>query len=138
VDPQRWLGDTWFYNGVVRLDTVLPIRGLLEICQETEKALGRDNDHRAGPRTMDFDILFYGQQIIDEPDLTVPHPRLHHRRFVLEPLVELDSQWNHPKFNQSVSALLEQLDDPNEVRKLSIIPGSRYGNRPTCTQPPSS
>ncbi len=138
VDPDSCLGDTWFYNGAVKLETSLPVRTLFEICQETEKALGRDSAHRAGPRTMDFDILFYGQQIVDEPDLSVPHPRLHLRRFVLEPLVELDPKWNHPVFKRSVNTLLHELDDSHEVRKLTVIPGSRYGNRPTCTQPPSS
>ena len=137
IDPQGVLGDTWFYNGVVKLETTLEIRKLFEICQETEKALGRDEDHRSGPRTMDFDILFYGQQIIHEPDLTVPHPRLHLRRFVLEPFIEIDPQWQHPVYNRSVTAIYHELEDSHEVRKLDVVPGTRFGNRPTCAPPPS-
>ncbi|MGB0910157.1 MAG: 2-amino-4-hydroxy-6-hydroxymethyldihydropteridine diphosphokinase [Nitrospirales bacterium] len=135
VDPNGILGDTWFYNGVVKLDTSLVVRKLFDICQETERALGRDDDNRAGPRTMDFDVLFYGQHIIDEADLTIPHPRLHLRRFVLEPLVELDPQWNHPTFDRSLKELFDDLDDSSKVRKLELTPGSRYGNRPTCASP---
>ncbi|GJL54816.1 MAG: 2-amino-4-hydroxy-6-hydroxymethyldihydropteridine diphosphokinase [Nitrospirales bacterium] len=138
IDPEGVLGHMWFYNGVAKLETALHPRQLCEICQETERALGRDEENQSGPRTMDFDILFYGQQIVNEPHLTIPHPRLHLRRFVLEPLVELDPHWNHPMFHQPVSALLEQLDDPSEVRKLTVIPGTRYGNRPACIPPPFS
>ena len=137
VDPTGILGETWFYNGVVKLETSLDLRRLFEICQETERALGRDEESRSGPRTMDFDILFYGQHMVDQEDLAVPHPRLHLRRFVLEPLVELDPQWNHPRLNQSVQEILAHLDDPSEVRKLSLVPGSRYGSRPTCAPLPN-
>ena len=137
VDPDGVLGDTWFYNGVVKIETSLAAEELFTICRETEKALGRDEDNRSGPRTMDFDMLFYGQQTIAEPNLTIPHPRLHLRRFVLEPLVELEPQWNHPTFNRPVKELLDELDDHNEVHKLALVPGSRYGNRPTCAPPPS-
>ena len=135
VDPQGILGDTWFYNGVVKVETSLSVEKLFDICQETERALGRDEGNRAGPRTMDFDLLFYGQQSIVQSHLTVPHPRLHLRRFVLEPLVELDPQWNHPLFHQTVKELLGQLENSDDVRKLNVLPGSRYGNRPTCSPP---
>ncbi len=138
VDPNEILGDIWFYNGVVKLETSLQVRKLFDICQETERALGRDDDNRQGPRTMDFDVLFYGQHVINESDLTIPHPRLHLRRFVLEPLVELDAQWNHPTFDRSLNELLDELEDSNDVRKLEVVPGSRFGNRPTCAPPPNS
>ncbi len=133
IDPASELGSTWFYNGVVRIETKLTPRKLLEICQETERSLGRDPEHRKGPRTMDLDILFYGQERIDQPGLTIPHPRLHLRRFVLVPLAELAPEWNHPTFNQSVKDLLDSLDDPGQVRKSDILPGSSYGTRPACT-----
>ncbi len=136
IDPDNILGSTWFYNGVVKLETTLQPQKLFEICQETEKALGRDEENRSGPRTMDFDILFYGQQIIDESNLTIPHPRLHLRRFVLEPLVELDPEWNHPILNQGILELLESIDDPAQVQRLDLIPGSRYGGWSACSTPP--
>jgi len=121
IDPTSELGSTWFYNGVVRVETKLTPRKLLEICQETERSLGRDPEHRKGPRTMDLDILFYGQEKIDQPGLTIPHPP------------ELAPEWNHPTFNQSVKDLLDSLDDPGQVRKSDILPGSSYGTRPACT-----
>ena len=132
IDPEGVLGQTWFYNGVVKIETSLHSDRLFEICQETERALGRDEENRSGPRTMDFDILFYGQHIIEVPGLTIPHPRLHLRRFVLEPLVELDPTWHHPILKQTVRTLLENVDDPSEIRRVDLIPGSRYGNRPSC------
>jgi 2-amino-4-hydroxy-6-hydroxymethyldihydropteridine diphosphokinase len=137
VDPQGILGTTWFYNGVVRLETSLNPHRLLDILHETERALGRDEEHRSGPRTIDFDILFFGQHVIQQPGLTVPHPRLHLRRFVLEPLVELDAAWNHPAFHRSVQELLEALAEPGRVKKLDIIPGTKYGSRPACSPPPA-
>jgi len=135
VDPQGTLGPTWFYNGVVRLETSLKPQPLLEILQETERALGRDESNRHGPRTMDFDILFFGQQVIDRPGLTVPHPRLHQRRFVLEPLVELDPVWVHPIFGRTASELLGELKDASKVTRLDVFPGSKYQSYPTCSSP---
>jgi len=79
-----------FLNGVVELETTLSPRGLLERLLTAEQCFGRvrtPGEH--GPRTLDLDLLLYGDEQIDEPGLTVPHPRLHERRFVLEPLAEL-------------------------------------------------
>ena len=101
--------------------------------RETERALGRDEEDRSGPRTIDLDLLFYGQQMFHEAHLIIPHPRLHFRRFVLEPLVDLDPDWNHPAFNQTVKELLSHLDDASQVRKLELRPGSRFGSQPVCS-----
>src|SRR5262249_61587299 len=79
-----------FLNGVVGLDTTLGARELLDLLLAVEQRFGRvrvPGEH--GPRTIDLDLLLYGDERIDEPGLTVPHPRLHERRFVLEPLAEL-------------------------------------------------
>ena len=135
IDPEGILGPTWFLNGVIRLDTELPPRRLLEILQETERALGRDEDNRHGPRTMDFDVLFFGPQVIRQPGLTVPHPRLHHRRFVLEPLVELAPDWIHPVLHRTASELLADLTGSFRVKRLETKPGSRYESRPSCSLP---
>ncbi len=138
VDPEGRLGGHWFYNGIVRLETSLSPQRLLAILQETERGLGRNEINRQGPRTMDFDLLLFGQHQIDQPGLTVPHPRLHKRRFVMEPLVELDPAYIHPALHRSMHELLEALDDPNQVTKLSIKPGSTYPARPTCSVPTAS
>ena len=119
-----------FLNLVARVDTELPVRRLLLILQETERGLGRgielgrDIDRRPGPRTMDLDLLLYGDHVIHAGELVVPHARLHERRFVLAPLAELTRNLVHPVLGQTVSTLLAALHDPHEVRRLeeSVVP----------------
>lgn len=130
-------GPGWFLNGVVQIETDLAPLRLLEVCREVERALGRDHEHCGGPRTLDLDILFYGMQVIDESNLTVPHPRLHRRRFVLAPLAEIAPEWRHPVLDRTMHDLLNDLVDPSEVRRVQPTPGSRFGSRPSCTAPPS-
>jgi 2-amino-4-hydroxy-6-hydroxymethyldihydropteridine diphosphokinase len=125
-------GSRWFLNGVVRLDTDVTPRSLQEVCRAIESALGRDVERRDGPRTLDLDILFYGEQVIQDADLVIPHPRLHLRRFVLVPLAELAPDLLHPVLRRTVADLLEHLSDPHQVRRVETSPGSRYGSRPTC------
>jgi 2-amino-4-hydroxy-6-hydroxymethyldihydropteridine diphosphokinase len=91
TEPWGYAEQPPFLNAVAELDTDLPPRGLLESLLEVERELGRTRDGpRYGPRTIDLDLLLYGDEVLDEPGLTVPHPRLHERAFVLEPLFELD------------------------------------------------
>ena len=137
VDPQGTLGPNWFYNGVVRLETSLNSRHLFAILQETERGLGREDGHRDGPRTIDLDILLYGQHEIQETGLKIPHPRLHLRRFVLEPLVEIDPTYVHPTLHRSFKELLDNLKDSSKVKKLSMKPGMKYPSPPICSVPPS-
>lgn len=80
-----------FLNAVVEVETELSPRELLQACLEVEGALGRVRGERWGPRTIDVDILTYGREEVAEADLTVPHPRMHERGFVLVPLLELDA-----------------------------------------------
>lgn len=126
-------GDGWFLNGVIRLVTDVSVRSLMTGLREIERSLGRDEERRSGPRTMDLDLLFYGHRVIDEPGLTVPHPRLHLRRFVLQPLSELDPSWMHPSLGRSISQLLTEVVDRSQVRRLSPQPSTRYGSRPVCS-----
>jgi 2-amino-4-hydroxy-6-hydroxymethyldihydropteridine diphosphokinase len=133
ADERTDPGGTWFLNGVVRLNTDLTPGSLLEVCREIEQALGRDHERRHGPRTMDLDILFYGARVLSESDLTIPHPRLHLRRFVLAPMVELDPDWRHPVLGQTMQHLLDHLQDPTEVRRVDSPPTSRYTTRPACS-----
>jgi 2-amino-4-hydroxy-6-hydroxymethyldihydropteridine diphosphokinase len=79
-----------FLNGAAELETTLPPRELLQVLLDVERRLGRTREGpRFGPRTIDLDLLVYGDAEVDEPQLTVPHPRLHERGFALEPLAEL-------------------------------------------------
>ena len=97
-----------FLNGAVQLETSLPPGELLVRLLAVESRLGRVRTERWGPRTIDLDLLLYGDGRIDEPGLSVPHPRLHERRFVLEPLADLDPGLEIPE-RGSVSALLAEL-----------------------------
>jgi 2-amino-4-hydroxy-6-hydroxymethyldihydropteridine diphosphokinase len=100
-----------FLNGAVELETGLEPRRLLEALLEIERSLGRDRSGvpAGGPRTVDMDLLLYGDAEIDEPGLHVPHPRLAERRFVLEPLLELDPALEAPR-KGPLEALLAKLD----------------------------
>jgi 2-amino-4-hydroxy-6-hydroxymethyldihydropteridine diphosphokinase len=128
-------GEGWFLNGVVQLETDITPQSLLAVCREIERSLGRDPERRSGPRTLDLDILLYGDRVIEEKDFLVPHPRLHLRRFVLEPLVEINPTLMHPALGQSVSQLLARLTDAHRVRRLNPQPSTHYGSRPACSHP---
>lgn len=78
-----------YLNAVVVIDTEMPVRALLERCLQIERESGRERRERWGPRTLDLDILFYGNERINDAELAVPHPRMTERRFVLEPLLEV-------------------------------------------------
>jgi 2-amino-4-hydroxy-6-hydroxymethyldihydropteridine diphosphokinase len=91
TDPVDYLDQPRFLNAAAALETTLAPRELLDALLEVERSLGRTREGpRFGPRTIDLDLLLYGDEAFDEPGLTVPHPRLHERAFVLEPLAELD------------------------------------------------
>ncbi|MBI5757362.1 MAG: 2-amino-4-hydroxy-6-hydroxymethyldihydropteridine diphosphokinase [Planctomycetales bacterium] len=103
VDPQRFL------NAVAELDTTLPADELLTLCQRVEDECGRVRTVHWGPRTLDLDLILYGQEVIDSPRLKVPHPACWYRRFVLDPLVEIAPDIVHPIKQLSVSALRDRL-----------------------------
>ena len=92
TDPVGYEDQPRFLNGAAELQTSLSARELLERLLAVERRLGRirGDGPRFGPRTIDLDLLLYGDELIDEPGLQIPHPRLHERRFALEPLAELD------------------------------------------------
>ena len=109
----------WFVNAVVEIKTRLAVRDLLCVLQNIEDAMGRKRETKGGPRIIDLDLLFYGQDVIDEADLTVPHPEIHKRRFVLEPLGEIASYFIHPAFGVSVRGLKDRLGDHKIVEYIS-------------------
>jgi 2-amino-4-hydroxy-6-hydroxymethyldihydropteridine diphosphokinase len=112
-----------FVNGVVELETELPSDVLMRRLLAIERAMGRKRSaerrprSRASyrPRTIDLDLLFFDKEIIRTPQLTIPHPRLHERRFVLAPMAELAPALIHPKLNVSISDLLAGLKSPQRV-----------------------
>ena len=111
TEPVGYVDQPRFLNGAVELETGLSARELMTALLELERAYGRDRSSSPaqGPRTLDLDLLLYGDATIDEPGLEVPHPRLHERRFVLEPLSELDPGLVVPG-KGAVQDLLAKLD----------------------------
>ena len=110
TEPQEGVEGGLFLNGVAEITTSLSPRELLHHLQEIEAALDRPPGHPAATaRSMDLDILLYGDVVIHEPDLTIPHPRMAGRRFVLAPLVALAPTLSHPVLNVTTSELLRRL-----------------------------
>jgi 2-amino-4-hydroxy-6-hydroxymethyldihydropteridine diphosphokinase len=109
TDPVGLVDQPRFLNGAVALETTLAARELLDLLLDVERELGRVRTERWGPRVIDLDLLLYGGETLDAPGLRVPHPRLHERRFALEPLAELDPELEIPGRGR-VSALLAALD----------------------------
>jgi len=107
-----------FLNAVFSLDTALGPYELLGVLQEIEAHLGRKRDLRWGPRTVDLDILCYGETVLEDPLLTLPHPRLTERAFVLVPLVEIAPSLEHPLSGKTMAAHLEALADRGGVVRL--------------------
>ena len=99
-----------YLNAVVALRTGLSTHGLLRALQDVEERFGRVRGERWGPRTLDLDLLAHGAVNVDDPVATVPHPRLHHRAFVLVPLREIDPWWRHPVTGETAEGMLARLD----------------------------
>ncbi len=105
-----------YLNAVVRIETALAPRALLDGLLSIEHAAGRERGARNAPRTLDLDLLLYGDRIVDEPGLSVPHPRLAERAFILEPLAALAPQLLHPQLAESIESLAARVRDPRAVR----------------------
>ncbi len=108
-----------YLNQVVLFKSDIPAPDLLHRLLEIERKLGRERNEKWGARTIDIDMLFYGEEVIRIPGLSVPHPHLHERRFVLAPLAEIAPEWIHPVFKQSIKQILGNLKDNLLVQKIT-------------------
>lgn len=118
TEPIGLKNQPWFVNAVAEIRTSLSPRALLRILMQIEEAMGRVREAHWGPRIIDLDILLFGQEIVQEQDLKIPHPELHKRRFVLIPLSELASYAIHPAFGVSIRGLMERLEDDSRVERI--------------------
>ena len=119
TEPVDTFHQPWFLNCVVETETEMMPRQLLRSLQRIEHRAGRKRLVRHGPRTMDIDILFYENHVMHSPELTIPHPRLLERRFVLEPLREIAPEARHPASRRTVRELWAESRGSGRVEKVS-------------------
>lgn len=118
TEPVEFTSQPWFLNCAVALETAKPPDQLMAELLRIEQEMGRHRTQKKGPRTIDIDLLLFGGAVLDLPDLTIPHPAMHDRRFVLEPLAEIAPDARHPILNQTIRELRDALPAGQSVRKL--------------------
>ena len=118
TEPVEFADQAWFLNCAVKLETSRTPAQLLAEILDIEQQLGRQRIQKKGPRTIDIDILLFGDIVVDTRELTIPHPAMAARRFVLEPLAEIAPEAQHPILRKNVRELLEQLPSGQAVRRI--------------------
>jgi len=118
TEPVDYIDQPWFLNCVVEGETELEALPLLGRLREIETRMGSKKEFAKGPRLLDIDILLYGGETIDTPDLHVPHPRMLQRKFVLMPLAEIAPELKHPSWISNVKELLRVAPDKSQIKKL--------------------
>ena len=119
TEPVEFTAQPWFLNCAAKLDTEKTPEQLLTGILDIEQQLGRRRGPQKGPRIIDLDILLFGESIVKAEGLTIPHPAMHERRFVLEPLAEIAPEVRHPVLKRTAQELLDALPTGQAVRKIS-------------------
>ena len=118
TSPWGRVDQPYFLNQVVGLSVLRPAQVLSQHLRRAEQQLGRSRRQHWGPREIDIDLLYYGNTILNTPTLTLPHPQLHKRLFVLRPMVEVAPTWVHPVFDKTQSELMAMCKDKGVVKKV--------------------
>jgi 2-amino-4-hydroxy-6-hydroxymethyldihydropteridine diphosphokinase len=123
TEPMEITDQPWFLNSAVELETELMPKQFIAAVLDIEREMGRKRTKKKGPRTIDIDVLLFGKSIIEMKGLTVPHPAMHLRRFVLEPMVEIAPELRHPVFKRSMRELRDALPaGSGHVKKPAASP----------------
>jgi 2-amino-4-hydroxy-6-hydroxymethyldihydropteridine diphosphokinase len=117
TEPVEFTDQPWFLNCAVALETRISPRELMKTLLAIEQEMGRRRTQQKGPRTIDIDILLYGDEVVDSPEVRIPHPAMQERRFVLQPLAEIAPGARHPALKKTVGELLAELPGGQAVRK---------------------
>jgi 2-amino-4-hydroxy-6-hydroxymethyldihydropteridine diphosphokinase len=127
TEPQDYAAQPWFLNMVVQCRTIQFPLQLLSTLQSVERSLGRERGvhlERKGPRIIDIDILLYGRTVMQAPRLTIPHPRMLERRFVLEPLMQLNQELRHPVTGERLIRALSRV----QTQRLRVFSDEVFGS----------
>jgi 2-amino-4-hydroxy-6-hydroxymethyldihydropteridine diphosphokinase len=128
TEPVEFTDQAWFLNCAVALETADASAELMTALLQIEKQMGRQRVQKKGPRSIDIDILLFADLVVTTPELTIPHPAMATRRFVLEPLVEIAPDALHPVMKKTIRELLEELPAGQAVRRVVVEAKNR---RPT-------
>ena len=120
TEPVEVTSQPWFLNCAVKLETEKMPKQLLKGILELEREMGRRRTQKKGPRNIDIDILLFGNSIVETKGLAIPHPALHERRFVLEPLAEIAPEMRHPVFKKTIREMRDALPVGQAVRKHKL------------------
>jgi 2-amino-4-hydroxy-6-hydroxymethyldihydropteridine diphosphokinase len=117
TEPVEVTGQPWFLNAALALETNQAPHELMHSILQIEREMGRERLQKKGPRTIDIDILLFGDATLNSPEVTIPHPAMHQRRFVLEPLAEIAPEARHPVLNRTMDELRDALPEGPQVRR---------------------
>jgi 2-amino-4-hydroxy-6-hydroxymethyldihydropteridine diphosphokinase len=139
TQPVEFTDQPWFLNCAVALETSSTPPQLMQLLLEIEKAMGRQRIEKKGPRSIDIDVLLFGDEVVNTPEVTIPHPAMHQRRFVLVGLAQIARTATHPVLKKTIQQLLHELPKGQIVKKFESEFAANltdsHGSKPTIEDP---